>query len=120
LIRRRRSSSDQCAECGKELAGEFLRGGIDQPLAELRELAADLRVDLVMQDRDLRTFGFQTHRRAALGKSCDAAGSLARDAIAVRRIEVGQRDLAAERRLDRADLDTTVAVISVGEDISSF
>src|SRR6266478_2964837 len=74
-----------------------------QPLAELRQLAADLGVDLIMQDRDLGAFGFQPNGGAALGKARHTAGAFAGNAIAVRRVEIGQCHLAAERRLDGAD-----------------
>src|SRR3984957_6726064 len=98
-----RRPSDYLPERGKELASEFLRGGIDQPLAKLRQLATDLRIDFIMEDRDLSTFGFETYGRAPLGKAGHATGALARDAVAIGRIEIGQRYLAAECRLHRSD-----------------
>src|SRR5260370_28756791 len=50
----------------EKLTRQFLRRSIDQPLAKLRQLAADLGVDLIMQDRDLRAFVFQPNGGAAL------------------------------------------------------
>jgi hypothetical protein len=41
---------DEAGEIFKEIAGEFLRRRIDQARAELRELAADLRFDFIVQD----------------------------------------------------------------------
>src|ERR1700722_18276637 len=76
-------ATNQLRERREELTGEFLCGRIDQASAELRQLAADLRIDFVMQDRDIRAFGFQPHTGAALCEPGDAAGALARDPIGV-------------------------------------
>ena len=48
---------------------------------------------------------FEAHRRATFCEAGDAAGALARDTISVRRVEIGQRHLAAEGRLHRPDLE---------------
>ena len=61
-------SADNLAERRKKLAREFLRRGIDQPRAELGELAADLRVDLVVQHRDVGPLGLETHEAPPLAK----------------------------------------------------
>src|SRR6266481_9994082 len=54
--------SDNFAERLEKLARQLLCGGIDQARAELRQLAADLGIDLVVQDRDVWAFGFKPHR----------------------------------------------------------
>ena len=46
LLHRRRQFGGEILE---ELASQLLGGGVDQPRAELGDLAADLRVDVVMQ-----------------------------------------------------------------------
>ena len=90
-------------EAGEELVGELLRRRIDQPRAELRELAADLRVDGVGQERVRAVLG-EMHVGAALGEAGDAALAFAGDRVALGRIDVGERHRAVEGRLDRADL----------------
>jgi hypothetical protein len=100
-----RSPSDHLPERRKKLACEFFCRRVDQALAELRQFAADLRIDIIMQDRDLRAFGFETDGRAALGKPGHAAGTFAGNPIAVRRVQIGLCHLAAEGRFDRSDLE---------------
>ena len=80
------------AKAGEELVGELLGGRIDQPRAELRELAADLRVDRVGRAR-VRAVGGEMHVRAALGEAGDAALAFAGDRVAFRRVDVGERHL---------------------------
>src|SRR5437016_4486050 len=53
IRRRGRITADHRAKGSEEFAGELPGRRIDQALAELRQLAADLGVDVVMQDRDL-------------------------------------------------------------------
>ena len=60
----------------EELVRHFLGGAVDQALAELRELAADLRVDVVGQQRAAILVG-EPDVRAALGEARDAAVALA-------------------------------------------
>ncbi len=67
--RLRRCGSQDAGEIVEEFGGELLRGGIDQPPAKLGQLAADLRIDLVVQDRGGGTVLLQPHRGAALGES---------------------------------------------------
>src|ERR1700760_4222421 len=84
-------------EIGKELVGQFLRRAVDQPLAELGQLAADLRLDIVAQKRAAVLVG-QRHRGAALGQAGNPALALARDLVAVGRVEIAERHLALEAR----------------------
>src|SRR6267378_5225948 len=76
-------------EIGKELIGQFLGRTVDQALAELGQLAADLRLDIVGQQGAAILFG-QRHRRATLGEPCDAALAFPRNLVAVRRIEIAE------------------------------
>src|SRR5665213_3834634 len=79
----------------EKLVGQFLGRTVDQPLAELGELAADLGLDIVGQQRAAVLVG-QRHRGAALGEAGDTALALARDLVAVGRVEIAQRNLALE------------------------
>ena len=69
------------ATCGAEPVEERVRhllgGGVDQPGAELGDLAADLGVDLVAQQGGGAVVG-QLHLGAALGEAGDAALALRR------------------------------------------
>ena len=87
----------------EEGVGHLLGGGVDQPRAELGDLAADLRFHVVGQQRVGPVIG-QRNLGAALGEAGDAALALARDGVAVRRVDVGQLDTAGEARGDRPDL----------------
>src|SRR4051794_286353 len=95
---RRSASPDRLGEIGEEIVGDFFRRAIDQPLAELRQLAADLRFDVVAQQRAAILVG-QRDRRAAFGKAGDAAVALPGNLIAIGWIEVGEIDDALEARL---------------------
>src|SRR5229473_5933260 len=53
---------------GEELIGELLRRAVDEALADLRKLAADLRFDVVAQER-AAVLGLQGDRGAALGEA---------------------------------------------------
>src|SRR5229473_8250685 len=88
---------------GEELIGELLRRAVDEALADLRKLAADLRFDVVAQER-AAVLGLQGDRGAALGEARDPAVTLPGNPVAVGRIEVGEPDLAFEACLDRPDL----------------
>src|SRR6185437_2597464 len=90
-------------EIGEELVGQFLGRTVDQALAELGQLAADLRLDVVTQKRAAVLVG-ERHGGAALGEACNPALALAGDLVAVRRIEIAQGDLAPEARRHRPDL----------------
>ena len=96
-------ASDVGGEGGEELVGHLLGGGIDQAGADLGELAADLGLGGVGEQRPVAVGG-ERHVGAALGEAGDAALALAGDGVAVGRIDVGERDVAVEGRLDRADL----------------
>ena len=86
----------RCGEFREEIVGHFLGRAVDQPLAELGELAADLRLDIIGQQRAAILVG-QSDTRAALGEAGDAAVALAGNLVAVGRIEIGELDLAFER-----------------------
>src|SRR6267143_3857062 len=58
-------------EIRKKLIGQFLGRTVDQPLPELGELAADLRLDVIGQQRTAILVG-QSYRRATLGEPGDA------------------------------------------------
>src|SRR5262249_2761064 len=75
----------------------------DQPLAELGELAADLRLDIAGEQRAAVLVG-KLHRSAALGEAGDAALALAGNPVAVGWVEVGELYLALPLGLDGADL----------------
>src|SRR6266566_2103188 len=96
-------SLHRLGKIGKELIGQLFGGPVDQALAELGELAADLGLDIISEKRAAILVG-QSDRSAALGKAGDAALALARDLVAVWRIEIAQRDLALEARRHRPDL----------------
>src|ERR1700745_2445695 len=87
----------------KKLVGQFLGRSVDQPLTELGQLAADLRLDVVSEQRAAILFG-QGHRCAALGEPCDSALPFPRDLVAIRRIEIAQRAPALEASRYRPDL----------------
>src|SRR4051812_3634673 len=90
-------------EVREKFVGQFLGGAVDQALAELRQLAADLRLDLVGQKRAAVLLRKLDHG-ATLGKAGHPALAFAGDLVAVRRVEIGQRDLALEARRHRTDL----------------
>src|SRR5439155_25550555 len=60
-----RAAADRLGEIGEELISQFLGGAGDQTLAELGKLAADLRLDIISQERAAVLVG-QSDRRAAL------------------------------------------------------
>src|SRR5258708_39657428 len=77
-------------EIREKFVGQFLGRTVDQPLAELGELAADLRLDVVGQQSAAILFG-QCHRRATLGEACNAALAFAGNLVAVRPSRVAPR-----------------------------
>src|ERR1700675_1315299 len=89
------SALNSFGEIGEEFIGQLLGRTVDQALSELGQLAADLRLDIVAQQRAAVLFR-QSHGGAALGKTSDAALAFARDLVAVRRVEIAQGDLALE------------------------
>jgi hypothetical protein len=111
--------------CGRNAVGfagaDAGRSGVirrRRSTAELRQLAADLRIDLVMQDRFILAGSFESDRGSPLGKARDAARTFAGNPVSVRRIEIAQRNGAAEGGQRWPTLRTTVAVMSVGDVIS--
>src|SRR5260221_9811219 len=89
-------------EIGEEFVGQLLGRAVDQALAELGQLAADLRLDVVAEQRAAVLVG-ERDGGAALGESGDAALALARDPVAVRRVEIAEHHLALEAGRDGAD-----------------
>src|SRR5215470_9997015 len=68
-------------EIGEEFVGQFLGRAIDQALAELRQLAADLGFDIVAEQRAAILVG-QRHGGAALGEAGHAALAFPGDLVA--------------------------------------
>src|SRR6476659_6378832 len=95
---------DRRGELDEEIVGGLLRRAVDETLAKLGELAADLRLHVIGEKRAAILVG-QRHLGAALGKARNTPLAFAGNAIAVGRIEIGEPDLAFPARLDRADLD---------------
>src|SRR5258708_21679414 len=90
-------------EIRKKFVGQFLGCTVDQPLPELGELATDLRLDIVGQQRTAVLLG-QPHRRAALGEAGDTALAFTRYLVAVGRIEIAQRHAPLEPGRHQPDL----------------
>src|SRR4051794_5526068 len=82
----RRSAGGDClAEIGEEIVGGFLGGAVDQTLAELGELAADLRLDVVGEQSAAAAFQVgELDRGAPLGESGDPPLAFAGNLVAVR------------------------------------
>jgi len=104
----RRGPPDRGCELYEELVGELFSDPVDQSLPELGKFAADLRLDMIDQQRPsiLRLKG---DFGATLGEPGNPAVALPRDPVAVGRIEIGELDLALEPRLDGSDLVTATA-----------
>jgi cyclopropane-fatty-acyl-phospholipid synthase len=83
------------------------RRRVDQPLADARDLAADLRVASVVQLRALAVGG-ELHRRRRLDEP-RVATPVDHHAVAARLLDIGELHLAAERARDRPDLDLHLA-----------
>src|SRR5262245_62951333 len=71
-------------EIGEEFVGQFLGRTVDQALAELGELAADLGLDVIAEQRAAILVG-EPHDGAALGIAGHAALDLARTTVHVGR-----------------------------------
>jgi hypothetical protein len=69
-------------EAFEELVRHLARETVDQAGAQLRDLAADLGLHVVMQVRAAALGIAQRHLRRALGEARDAALALARDGVA--------------------------------------
>src|SRR5215831_13964721 len=94
---------DRGGEFLEELVRHLLGGAGDQPLAQLGELAADLRLDIV-GEQGAAVLGGEHDLSTALGEARNAALAFARDLVAVGRIEIGEMDLALPLGLDGPDL----------------
>src|SRR5262249_38991952 len=92
------------SEFDEEVVGGLLRRAVDQTLAELGELAADLRLHVIGEKR-AAVLAADRPLGAAFAKPRRTALPFAGNAIAVRRIKVGETDLALPARLDGADFD---------------
>src|SRR5690606_1340340 len=90
-------------EVAEELLGQLARGAVNEPRADLGQLAADLGLDLVGQARAGAVLD-ELDLGPALGEAGGAALALARDGVAVRRIQIAQLDRAVEGGVDRTDL----------------
>src|SRR5215813_11173929 len=91
-------------EALEEIVRRLLGRAVDQALAELGQLAADLRLDVVGEQRTAILVG-QRHLGIALGEAGHTALAFAGDAVAAGRIEVEEPHLSLPTRLDRADLE---------------
>src|SRR5215472_7235868 len=94
---------DRGDEPGEEVFRHLTGDRVDQARADLRQLAADMGLHGIVQPRSAAVLG-EVDLGAALGKAGDAAAPLARDRVALRRVEIRQRHLAREIGLHRADL----------------
>src|SRR5204862_7428839 len=79
-------------ELAEEVIRHFACGAVNQPRADLRQLAADLRLDAVAQHGLAILLG-ERDLGAALGEAGDPALALAGDRVARGRVEVGEGDL---------------------------
>src|SRR5688572_21514416 len=102
VCRRRRTmqACDLLVEGGEEVVGKLACRRVDEPRADLRELAAYAGLDLVGKARCI-AFGSELHLRAALAEAGNAALSLERDRVGLRRLQIGKRELALELGCDR-------------------
>src|SRR5690606_32418175 len=94
----------QFVEFRKKLACELFCRPVDEARADLRHLAADGGIDVIVEERSVRRVA-EADIGASLAKSCSAALALTGNCIAVGRIDIAERDLAFETGGDRADLD---------------
>src|ERR1700733_15601217 len=95
--------ADRRREVLEKIVSDFFGGAVDQALAELGELAADLRFDVIGQQR-AAILRRKLDDGTAFGEARDAAFALAGNLVTVGRVDIRQRDAAFEPRLDRADL----------------
>src|SRR6516225_999694 len=100
-------SSAAGRDCGRELHEEivrcFLCRTVDQALSELRQLAADLCLDVIGKKR-ATVLVRERDRCAAFCESRDASLPFAGNAVAVRRIEIGKPDFSLPACLDWTNL----------------
>ena len=82
-------------EIGEKFVGHVLGDAVDEPRAELGDPAADVRLDVIAQQRAALGVG-ERHFGPALGEAGDAALAFARDRVPDERDEVGKLDLASE------------------------
>src|SRR5262249_60395488 len=80
------------SEVGEELLGKLPGGAVDEPASKLGDLAANLRVDVVTEPRCAAVGIGQSHVGPALGEASDTALALAKNAVAIPHIHVGQVD----------------------------
>src|SRR6185437_5303575 len=112
--------TDDGGEARKEIVRHLARRAVDEARADLRQLAADISLDLVAQHRRAAVVA-QIDCGAALGEAGCAAAAFARNLVAVRRIEIAERHLAAKARADRPDLRANLAVeFGVGNALERF
>src|SRR5208337_1831821 len=90
-------------EFHEEIVRCFLCRAVDEALSELRQLAADLRLHVICEER-AAVLVRKRNLGAAFCKPGDAPLPFAGNAIAVGWIEVGEPYLALPARLDRTDL----------------
>jgi hypothetical protein len=93
-----------CAEFCEKIIRHFAGGAVDQPRANLGELAADRRIHVVFQNSRVGSVGLKLNQRAAFRESSRTPCALARDAIAVGRVQILQLNPAAELGAHRANL----------------
>src|SRR3982075_422112 len=107
--RRRGRPADRGRELAEEFAGQLACRPFDQPRPDLGDLTTDLGIDIVVQDGPAAVVA-QGDNGAALGETGHAALPFAGDPVAVRRVDVGQRNLAGEAGADRPDTQTNLGL----------
>src|SRR5690606_38433 len=75
-------------EVSEELRRKLLGRRFNQAATELGNLATNIRLGSVGEDRRVRTILLEGHIRAALGKASDATLALAGDRVGIRRVKV--------------------------------
>ena len=94
-----RLRGDRIGKAREEIVRELLRRAVDEPRADLRDLAADLRVHRVGQRRRRAVLGRgERDLRLALGEAGRPALPVERQRVAVRRVDVGELHAAREFR----------------------
>src|SRR5690625_855925 len=102
-IRRIASALDRRLEAVEEIIGKFLRETIDQPVAELGELARDIGVHIIGEKRALRDIR-EPHGCTARRAAGDTALATAIEPVALAIDNIAELDLAREARPHGADL----------------
>src|SRR5262245_15877868 len=95
---------NRCGEFHEEIVSGLFGRAVDQTLAELSELAADLRLDVIREKRAAILVA-ERYLGVTLGKTRDATLAFAHDPIAVGRIEIRELDLSLPARFHWTDLD---------------